>query len=42
MAEKAASVNKNASTGNETRKYKEGSMAAIANKVKDYNEKNSR
>ena len=42
MAEKANSVSKTASGQNSGKKYKEGSMAAKANKVREYNEKNSK
>lgn len=42
MAEKANSVAKSSSGQTATRKYKEGSMAEKANKVREYNEKNSR
>lgn len=42
MAEKANSVSKSSSGQDTARKYKEGSMAAKANKVREFNEKNSR
>ncbi len=42
MAEKAASVNKTTSVESSAKKYKEGSLAAKANKVREYNERNSR
>lgn len=48
MSEKAASASKTSASKASSKdtssgkKYKEGSMAAIANKVKEYNEKNSR
>lgn len=42
MSEKAASVSKASSKGTSKQQYKEGSMAALANKVREYNEKNSR
>lgn len=42
MTEKANSVSKSSSGQDTSRKYKEGSMAAKANKVREFNEKNSR
>ncbi len=42
MSEKAASVSKASSADTSKQHYKEGSMAALANKVREYNEKNSR
>ncbi|MCC8150205.1 MAG: YidC/Oxa1 family membrane protein insertase [Lachnospiraceae bacterium] len=42
MAEKASSASKASYSDGAQKKYKEGSMAARANKVREYNEKNSR
>ncbi|MCD8148642.1 MAG: YidC/Oxa1 family membrane protein insertase [Clostridiales bacterium] len=42
MAEKASSASKSSYNEGTQKKYKEGSMAARANKVREYNEKNSR
>ncbi len=42
MAEKASSASKASYNEGTQKKYKEGSMAARANKVREYNEKNSR
>ena len=42
MAEKAASASKVSSTNTSGKKYKEGSMAAKANMVRDFNEKNTK
>lgn len=42
MAEKASSASKASYSEGTQKKYKEGSMAARANKVREYNEKNSR
>lgn len=42
MAEKANSVSKTSSGQNSGKKYKEGSMAAKANSVRAYNEKNTK
>lgn len=42
MSQKAAAASKSTSSNTSGKNYKEGSMAAIANKVKEYNEKNSR
>lgn len=42
MSEKAASVSKASSKGSSRQQYKEGSMASLANRVREYNEKNSR
>lgn len=42
MSEKAASASKVSSATTSKQQYKEGSMAALANKVREYNEKNSR
>ncbi|MCD8157087.1 MAG: YidC/Oxa1 family membrane protein insertase [Clostridiales bacterium] len=42
MAEKASSAVKTSYKGNSQIKYKEGSLASKANKVRDYNEKNSK
>ncbi|MCD8152298.1 MAG: YidC/Oxa1 family membrane protein insertase [Clostridiales bacterium] len=42
MAEKASSTAKTSYKGNSQTKYKEGSLASKANKVRNYNEKNSK
>lgn len=42
MADKAGSVSKKASVDTSNKKYKEGSMAAKANKVREYNERNTK
>lgn len=42
MAQKAASVSKAASVDTSKKKYKEGSMAAKANKVREYNDRNTK
>lgn len=42
MASKAASVSKKDISANSSKKYKEGSMAAKANRVKEFNEKNTK
>ena len=42
ITEKANSVSKSSSADTGAKKYKEGSMAAKANKVREFNEKNSK
>ncbi len=42
MAEKAAAANKSANVEHTGKAYKEGSLAAKANKVREYNEKNTK